>query len=170
MLHKSCTRALCLQVAIRVCTEIDSAHHQCKQLLRTHLCVAVNRSSGFISQPVLAAAPFNWSKVLAGRQQAPQFLYEFAAESTAPEARKRTRPAGAAGLAGLSSRERRERLMSQVSAVITNLLGTGDKLAPCLQLVCTVEPDQAALLTRMLGTLTLLPAHTPQRCLLYPVG
>jgi hypothetical protein len=91
--------------------------------------LAARRSGGFVSQPVLAAAPFNWQKVLASRPHVPRFLSEFAAVAAAvAEVRLPARAAatGAAGaFAGLSAVERQQRLMGEVSAVITNLLGTG---------------------------------------------
>jgi hypothetical protein len=90
----------------------------------------VRRFGGFVSQPVLAAAPFNWRKLLASRQQVPPFLSEFAAEAGTAAIDGRA-PVGAAAagsagrLAGLSAAERKQQLMGEVSAVITNLLGTG---------------------------------------------
>jgi hypothetical protein len=87
------------------------------------------RGGSFVSQPVLAAAPFNWRKVLSSRPHVPPFLSEFAAEAAAAAAGRapaRAAAAGAAGaFAGLNAAERQQRLMGEVSAVITNLLGTG---------------------------------------------
>lgn len=94
-----------------------------------------HRFGGFVRQPVLAAAPFNWRKVLASRPQVPPFLSEFAAEAAAAaEGRGAARAAaGAAGvLAGLTAAERKQRLMGEVSAVVTNLLGTGETDGQCL--------------------------------------
>lgn len=80
-----------------------------------------------ISQPVLAAAPFNWSKVLAGRKHVPGFLTEFtaAATSAAVPGTAGTRQPVASGLYGLDREERKKRLMQEVSGLVSNLLGNG---------------------------------------------
>jgi hypothetical protein len=101
------------------------------------------RSSGFVSQPVLAAAPFNWRKVLASRPHVPPFLSEFAAEAAAAAegaAPPRAAAGGAAGaFAGLSAVERQQRLMGEVSAVITNLLGTGASNINLLSMISIIS-------------------------------
>jgi hypothetical protein len=77
---------------------------------------------------VLAAAPFKWAALLGAQATVPHFLEEFAAKAAAPSA-----PSTAAGtpaaagsrFAALSGADRRQQLMSEVSGVIANLLGTG---------------------------------------------
>jgi hypothetical protein len=71
------------------------------------------------SAPVLAAAPFKWATLLSTQPTVPHFLEEFAMEAAAAS--------GATGgrFAALSGEARRQQLMSEVSGIITNLLGTG---------------------------------------------
>lgn len=62
------------------------------------------------------------------------FMEEFAAEAAAPRAASTaasTPAAAGSRFAGLSGDARRQQLMSEVSGVITNLLGTGE--ATCWQ-------------------------------------
>jgi len=86
------------------------------------------------SSPVLAAAPFKWSALLGTQPSVPHFLAEFAADAAPPASSTVTPAATMAGsaassrFAGLSTEARRQQLMTEVSAVITNLLGTGKQL------------------------------------------
>jgi hypothetical protein len=79
---------------------------------------------------VLAAAPFKWATVLGAQATIPHFLDEFASKAapasvaTAGDtALARKAPGGR--FAGMTADARRQQLMSEVSGVITNLLGTG---------------------------------------------
>jgi hypothetical protein len=81
------------------------------------------------SAPVLAAAPFKWATLLGAQPTVPHFLEEFALEvAAAPTAGAAAAVSDATGgrFAGLSGEVRRQQLMSEVSGVITNLLGTGE--------------------------------------------
>jgi hypothetical protein len=80
------------------------------------------------SAPVLAAAPFKWATLLSTQPTVPHFLEEFAMEAAAaPAAGAAAAASGATGgrFAALSGEARRQQLMSEVSGIITNLLGTG---------------------------------------------
>jgi hypothetical protein len=83
---------------------------------------------------VLAAAPFKWATVLGAQHTIPHFLEEFASEAApasvaaaAAAGNKAAARKGTGGhFAGLTADARRQQLMSEVSGVITNLLGTGE--------------------------------------------
>ena len=86
------------------------------------------RSTTPISQPVLAAAPFSWPKVLAGRKHVPDFLSEFSTSAAATLSVHGTagvRQPVAGDLYSLDREQRRNWLMQEVSSVVTNLLGSG---------------------------------------------
>jgi len=77
--------------------------------------------------PVMAAAPFNWSKLLAAQPTVPVLLSEFA-EAAAPGAQIAARgglPAAAGRFAGISQQQRQNLIMEELNAVLNNLLGTG---------------------------------------------
>ena len=75
---------------------------------------------------MLAAAPFNWPSLLSGQVEVPHFLAEFAPAAAGEAAGAGvTVPAAGGRFAGLTSNARRQQLTSEVTAVITNLLGTG---------------------------------------------
>lgn len=84
--------------------------------------------------PVLAAAPFKWATLLGAQPTVPHFLEEFAPEATAAATPATAAAAGGSRFSGLSAEARRQELMSEVSGVITNLLGTGEaaRHTPCL--------------------------------------
>lgn len=87
-----------------------------------------HRSGSVLQEPVLAAAPFNWSKLLAGRQPVPHFLSEFtaraatAATGSAPGMKQSITNS----LANLSSQARKQKLLEEVSQAVAGLLGTGE--------------------------------------------
>lgn len=98
---------------------------------------------GHSTPAVLAAAPFKWATVLGAQPAVPHLLEEFAADAVAEAAPVAAAAAGAAGgrFAGLSADARRQQLMSEVSSVITTLLGTGEyicHLACQASLVCSM--------------------------------
>lgn len=91
-----------------------------------------------LNQPVLAAAPFTWPKVFAGRQPTPDIMSEFVPMATAAEGAAVIRQSPVSSLSTLSREERRHRLMEDVSGVITNLLGTGEcTTGDCTLWYCT---------------------------------
>lgn len=79
------------------------------------------------SAAVLAAAPFKWATILRAQPAVPPFLQEFSAEAAtaAPAAPAASGAASGGRFAGLSAEARKQQLLSEVSGVITNLLGTG---------------------------------------------
>lgn len=77
------------------------------------------------STPVLAAAPFKWATLLGAQPTVPHFLEEFALEAAAAPTAAASGSAGGR-CAGMSGEVRRQQLMSEVSGVISNLLGTGE--------------------------------------------
>jgi acyl carrier protein len=80
--------------------------------------------------PVLAAAPFNWPSLLSSQAEVPHFLAEFAPAAAGAAAGNAAAaaaavPAAGGRFAGLTTDARRQQLTSEVTAIITNLLGTG---------------------------------------------